>query len=171
MIRKVIYEHVGDEHHEHGGASHEEEPYDGYVEAMALAHVENQTGGFDFDEYAEFAAQYGYTDLDQIEEWFEAAVASHRGHSFRDGFGDGYAPASPGERRNNSRFFNEAWSPERGFYAKEEDLPIYYEELEKLEAQGITNHNSILEMMVKAIEARGLRWDVHTFEEAYGAPA
>ena len=65
----------------------------------------------------------------------------------------------------------EAWSPERGFYAKEEDLPIYHEELEKLEAEGITNHNSILEMMVKAIEARGLRWDVHTFEAAYGKPA
>ena len=92
MIRKVIQEHVGDEHHEHGAGSHEEEPYDGYVEKMALAHVENQTGGFDFDEYAEFAAQYGYTDLDQLEEWFEAAVEQHRGHSFRDGFGDGYAP-------------------------------------------------------------------------------
>ena len=65
----------------------------------------------------------------------------------------------------------EAWSPERGFYAKEEDLPIYHEELENLKAQGITNHNSILNMMVKAIEARGLRWDVHTFEAAYGKPA
>ena len=65
----------------------------------------------------------------------------------------------------------EAWSPERGFYAKEEDLPIYHEELEKLEAQGITNHNDILNMMVKGIEARGLRWDVHTFEAAYGKPA
>ena len=86
MIRKVIQEHVDDEHHEH-------EPYDGYVEKMALAHVENQTGGFDFDEYAEFAAQYGYTDLDQLEEWFEAAVEQHRGYSFRDGFGDGYSPA------------------------------------------------------------------------------
>ena len=65
----------------------------------------------------------------------------------------------------------EAWSPERGFYAKEEDLPIYHEELDKLEAQGITNHNDILNMMVKAVEARGLRWDVHTFEAAYGKPA
>ena len=92
MIRKVIHEHVGDEHHEHGEGSHEEEPYGGYVEAMALAHVENQTSGFDFDEYAEFAAQYGYTDLDQLEEWFEAAVEQHRGGSMGSHFGDGYAP-------------------------------------------------------------------------------
>jgi len=63
----------------------------------------------------------------------------------------------------------EAWSPERGFYAKEEDLPIYYEELEKL--SHIRSHRKKLDMMVKAIEARGLRWDVHTFEEAYGKPA
>ncbi len=174
MIRKVIQEHVADEHHEHGEGSHEEEPYGGYVEAMAAAHVDEQRGGLDFDEYAEFAAQYGYTteaDLDQLEEWWEAAIEQSRGGGYGDRFGDGYAPAPHGERRNNSRFFNEAWSPERGFYAKEEDLPIYYEELEKLEAQGITNHMSILDQMVKAIEARGLRWDVHTFEEAYGAPA
>jgi len=63
----------------------------------------------------------------------------------------------------------EAWSPERGFYAKEEDLPIYYEELEKL--SHIRSHRKKLDMMVKAIESRGLRWDVHTFEEAYGKPA
>lgn len=74
-------------------------------------------------------------------------------------------------RRIIRKVIVEAWSPERGFYAKEEDLPVYYEELEKLEARGITNHNSILEMMVKAVEARGLRWDVHTFEAAYGKPA
>ena len=99
----TITEHVTDEHHEHPHDDHDRklkngkvpavsEPYGGYVEAMALAHVENQTGGFDFDEYAEFAADYGYTDLDQLEQWFEAAVEQHRGHSFRDGFGDGYAP-------------------------------------------------------------------------------
>ena len=95
MIRKVIQEHVGDEHHEHGADSHEHEPYGGYVEAMAAAHVEEQSGGLDFDEYAEFAAQYGYTseaDLDQLEEWWEAAIEQSRGHSFRDGFGDGYDP-------------------------------------------------------------------------------
>ena len=74
-------------------------------------------------------------------------------------------------RRIIREVITEAWSAERGFYAKEEDLPIYYEELEKLEAQGITNHRQILTMMVKAIEARGLRWDVHTFEAAYGKPA
>ena len=95
MIRKVIQEHVGDETHEHGADSHEHEPHEGYVEGMAIAHVENQTGGFDFDEYAQFAAQYGYTsesDLDQLEQWFEAAIEQHRSHSFRDGFGDGYEP-------------------------------------------------------------------------------
>ena len=74
-------------------------------------------------------------------------------------------------RRIIRKVLAEAWSPERGFYAKEEDLPIYHEELAKLEARGITNHNSILEMMVKAVEARGLRWDIHTFEAAYGKPA
>ena len=63
----------------------------------------------------------------------------------------------------------EAWSPERGFYAKEEDLPIYHEELEKL--SHIRSHVDLMEAMVKAIEARGLRWDVHTFEAAYGKPA
>ena len=172
MIRKVIQEHVGDEHHEHGEGSHEHEPYGGYVEAMAAAHVDEQRGGLDFDEYAEFAAQYGYTseaDLDQLEVWWEAAIADSRGYPSEASFGDGYAPAPHGERRNNSRFFNEAWSPDRGFYAKEEDLPIYYEELEKL--SHIRSHRKLLDMMVKAIEARGLRWDVHTFEAAYGKPA
>lgn len=108
MIRKVIQEHVDDEHHEHGEGSHEHEPYEGYVEAMAAAHVDEQRGGLDFDEYAAFAAQYGYTDLDQLEEWWETAIAQSRGYSFRDGFGDGYAPAPHGERRNNSRFFYES---------------------------------------------------------------
>ena len=74
-------------------------------------------------------------------------------------------------RRIIRKVITEAWSADRGFYAKEEDLPIYYEELEKLEAQGITSHRAILSAMVKAIEARGLRWDVHTFEAAYGKPA
>ena len=109
-LRKLILEHVTDEHHQHGGGSHDHEPHAGYVEGMAIAHVEEQVGGLDFDEYAEFAAQYGYTseaDLDQLEEWWEAAIEQHRGHSFRDGFGDGYAPAPHGERRNNSRFFDE----------------------------------------------------------------
>ena len=102
MIRKVIQEHVGDEHHEHGEGSHEHEPYSGYVEKMAAAHVEEQAGGLDFDEYAEFAAQYGYTseaDLDQLEEWWEAAIEQSRGHSFRDGFGDGYDPRHTGRIR------------------------------------------------------------------------
>jgi len=77
----------------------------------------------------------------------------------------------PKLRKIIRKVITEAWSPEKGFYAKEEDLPIYYEELEKLEAQGVTSHRAILDQMVKAIEARGLRWDVHTFEEAYGKPA
>ena len=111
IVRKVIQEHVGDEHHEHGEGSHKHEPHEGYVEGMAIAHVEDQVGGLDFDEYAEFASQYGYTseaDLDQLEDWWEAAIEQSRGHSFRDGFGDGYAPAPHGQRRNNSRFFNES---------------------------------------------------------------
>ena len=72
-------------------------------------------------------------------------------------------------RRIIRRVITEAWSVDRGFYAKEEDLPIYNEELEKL--SHIKSHRRKLDMMVKAIEARGLRWDVHTFEEAYGKPA
>ena len=103
MIRKVIQEHVTDEHHEHPHDDHDRklkngkvpavsEPYDGYVEAMAAAHVEEQSGGLDFDEYASFAAQYGYTDLDQVEEWWEAAIAQSRGGRFGDRFGDGYDP-------------------------------------------------------------------------------
>ena len=110
MIRKVIQEHVGDEHHEHGAGSHEHEPYDGYVEKMAAAHVEEQSGGLDFDESADFAAQYGYTseaDLDQLEVWWEAAIADSRGYPSEASFGDGYAPAPHGGRRNNSRFFDE----------------------------------------------------------------
>ena len=117
MIRKVIREHVGDEHHEHGEGSHEEEPYDGYVEAMALAHVEEQAGGLDFDEYAEFAAQYGYTseaDLDQLEEWWEAAIAQHRGYPSEASFGDGYAPR---ERRN-------PYHPDTPFGLHADDYPI-----------------------------------------------
>lgn len=95
MIRKVIQEHVGDEQHEHGEGSHEHEPYEGYVEAMAAAHIDEQRGGLDFDEYAEFAAQYGYTseaDLDQLEVWWEAAIAQSRGGRLGDRFGHGYDP-------------------------------------------------------------------------------
>ena len=77
----------------------------------------------------------------------------------------------PKLRRIIREVITEAWSAERGFYAKEEDLPVYHEELEKLQAQGITNHRAIMDNMVKAIEARGLRWDAHTFEAAYGKPA
>ncbi len=75
----------------------------------------------------------------------------------------------PKLRRVIRKVITEAWSKERGFYAKEEDLPIYYEELEKL--SHVKSHRKKLDMMVKAIEARGLRWDVHTFEAAYGKPA
>ena len=99
MIRGVILEHVTDEHHEHGGGSHEHEPYEGYVKAMAAAHVDEQRGGLDFDEYAAFAAQYGYTDLDQLEEWWEAAIAQSRGGRLGDQFGDGYDPRHIGRIR------------------------------------------------------------------------
>tara|TARA_B100002019_G_scaffold292870_1_gene317566 strand:- start:19379 stop:19780 length:402 start_codon:yes stop_codon:yes gene_type:complete len=81
----------------------ENEPYDGYVEKMALAHVESQAGRLNFDEYADFAWDYGYRtddDLDQLEEWWEAAIEESRGYSFRDSFGDGYGP---GERRPTRR--------------------------------------------------------------------
>lgn len=100
-----LNEHAGDEHHEHGEGSHEEEPYGGYVEAMALAHVDEQRGGLDFDEYAEFAAQYGYTseaDLDQLEQWWEAAIAQHRGYPSEASFGDGYAPKDRSPKHSKS---------------------------------------------------------------------
>ena len=102
MIRNVILEHVGDEHHEHGEGSHEHEPYEGFVEKMAAAHVDEQRGGLDFDEYAEFAAQYGYTseaDLDQLEIWWEAAIADSRGYPSEASFGDGHDPRHIGRIR------------------------------------------------------------------------
>ena len=88
IIRSLIQEHVGDESHEHGMNSHSEEPHDGYVEGMAIAHIGER---LDFEEYAAFAAEYGYTteaDLDQLEAWWEAATQQTRGGSARDGFGD-----------------------------------------------------------------------------------
>ena len=76
----------------------------------------------------------------------------------------------PKLRRIIQNIIVEAYNPDTGeFYAKEEDLPIYREELEKL--SHIKSHQRKLDMMVQAIEARGLRWDVHTFEAAYGKPA
>jgi len=73
----------------------ENEPYDGYVEKMALAHVESQAGRLNFEEYKSFGWDYGYRtdeDIEQLEQWWEAAIAESRGYSFRDGFGDGYSP-------------------------------------------------------------------------------
>ena len=58
----------------------------------------------------------------------------------------------------------EAWSPEKGFYVKEQDLPIYYEEIKN--HQHIRGRMKFEDAMVKAIEARGLRWDRHTFDQA-----
>ena len=79
------------------------EPYDGYVEAMAAAIVESQAGRLNFEEYEILGWDYGYRtdeDIEQLEQWWEAAIAESRGYSFRDGFGDGYGP---GERRPTRR--------------------------------------------------------------------
>ena len=75
----------------------------------------------------------------------------------------------PKLRRVIRKVITEAWSKERGFSAKEEDLPIYYEEIENL--SHIKSHRKFMDAMVKAVEARGIRWDVHTFEAAFGKPA
>ena len=76
----------------------------------------------------------------------------------------------PKLRRIIRKAIVEAYNPDTGeFYVKEEDLPIYHEELKKL--SHIEDYLEKLDMMVKAIEARGLRWDVHTFEAACGKPA
>ena len=62
MIRRVLIEHVGDEHHEHSEVSHSEEPGEGYVEDMAHAYAAE----VDYDGYLAFGAEYGsvsYTHL------------------------------------------------------------------------------------------------------------
>ncbi len=71
------------------------EPHSGYVEGMAAAMVEDQAGRLDWDEYRRLGWDYGYRtdeDIDQLEEWWEAAVEEMHGHSFRAGFGDGFGP-------------------------------------------------------------------------------
>ena len=81
----------------------ENEPYDGYVEGMAAAMVEDQAGRLDFEEYQMFGWDYGYRtdeDIEQLEQWWEAAISKSRGYSFRGGFGDGYGP---GGRRPTKR--------------------------------------------------------------------
>ena len=65
MIRRVLIEHIGDEHHEHSAVSHSEEPGDGYVEDMAHAYVVE----VDYEGYLAFGAEYGYSE-DQLDKWF-----------------------------------------------------------------------------------------------------
>jgi hypothetical protein len=68
IIRKVIQEHVGDEHHEHGTGSHKEEPYDDYVKDFAGGYYEE----YQIEDYLEFGEEYGYSE-DQLMEWWNAA--------------------------------------------------------------------------------------------------
>ena len=84
----TITEHVGDEAHEHGEGSHQHEPHGGYVEGMALGFVDERMS---FEEYIEFAKEYGYTDEEQLAEWWDSAIDQVKG-SLIDRFGDGYGP-------------------------------------------------------------------------------
>ena len=68
MIRRVLIEHVGDEHHEHG-VSHRQEPDEGYVQDHADMYADSAEG---FEGYVRFGMEYGYTE-DQLGEWFDAA--------------------------------------------------------------------------------------------------
>lgn len=68
IIRKVIVEHIGDEHHEHGAGSHKEEPYDNYVKDFAAGYYEE----YEFEDYLEFGMEYGYHE-DELSEWWDAA--------------------------------------------------------------------------------------------------
>ena len=65
MIRKVIQEHVGDEHHEHGEGSHKHEPHEGYVEDSANMYAQDE----DYDGYIAFGKKFGYSEQ-QLEEWY-----------------------------------------------------------------------------------------------------
>ena len=69
MIRRVLIEHVGDEHHEHAGGSHSHEPNEGYVQDHADMYADSAEG---FEGYVRFGMDYGYTE-DQLGEWFDAA--------------------------------------------------------------------------------------------------
>ena len=68
IIRKVLVEHVGDEHHVHGRGSHKHEPHEGYVQDGADMYAQDD----DFDGYVAFGTRHGYTE-DQLGEWFDAA--------------------------------------------------------------------------------------------------
>ena len=69
MIRRVLIEHVGDEHNEHSGGSHRKEPDEGYVQDHADMYADSAEG---FEGYVDFGMQYGYTE-DQLGKWFDAA--------------------------------------------------------------------------------------------------
>ena len=71
LIRKVIKEHVGDEHHEHGVGSHKEEPYIDYVKDFADGYHQE----YEYEDYIEFGEKYGYHE-DQLSEWWKAAGAA-----------------------------------------------------------------------------------------------
>tara|TARA_B100001057_G_scaffold433049_1_gene461667 strand:- start:1251 stop:1625 length:375 start_codon:yes stop_codon:yes gene_type:complete len=68
MIRRVLIEHVGDEHHDHSGSSHRQEPGEGYVKDGADMYAQDE----DYDGYINFGLKFGYTE-DQLENWFMAA--------------------------------------------------------------------------------------------------
>ena len=61
MIRKVLREHVGDEHRK--------EPAEGYVQDHADMYADSAES---FEGYLEFGQQYGYDEA-QLGEWFDAA--------------------------------------------------------------------------------------------------
>lgn len=64
IIRKVIQEHVGDEHHEH--------PHDDHVRDSAEDYIEKDGQREDYEAYLKFGEHYGY-DEEQLEQWFDAA--------------------------------------------------------------------------------------------------
>ena len=68
----MIKEHVGDESHEHGGDSHAEEPYEGYVKEGADMYAQDD----DFDGYVEFGKKFGYSE-EQLGEWFDVEYEKH----------------------------------------------------------------------------------------------
>ena len=80
IIRKVITEHVSDEHHEHGGGSHKEEPYEDYVKDFAGGYFEE----YQFEDYLEFGMEYGYTEFELGDWWDAAGMADFKRREQRD---------------------------------------------------------------------------------------
>ena len=75
MIRKVIHEHVGDDHDRklrNGKVPAVSEPHDGYVKDSAEDYIEKDGQREDYEAYLKFGEHYGY-DEEQLEQWFDAA--------------------------------------------------------------------------------------------------